>query len=158
MKTKKTLLMLLAVTLFITSCSKDEDNPTPTPTPASMRISKIIVKSFNQTGPDDLSNPDIYVTVSTGSDCNGSILYESPSYFTDASSGGNQEFIPSSPIVISDPTTPYSICLYDFDDLDPNDDMGGVTFTPFVSANGAPATRIITAGSISYEVYLQYFY
>ena len=75
-------------------------------------------------------------------------------YVTNANPSLDYQYTPSSPIVLSSPTSQYTINLYDHDDVDADDWMGGVYFTPYNSANGFPSTLILapSGGSTSFRL------
>ena len=126
-------------------------------TPSSMRITKITVTNFVNDGWDvfPASSPDIFITVGTGTSCSSG-LYTS-TYYQDAYPGPNYDFIPSSPLVISNPTTPVAICLYD-DDLSGSEFMSGVNFTPYQSGADFPSVRTLTVSGLTCKVYLTYYW
>lgn len=132
-------------------------NCTQEVTPSSMRITKIVVTDFVNSGWDvfPASSPDIYITVGTGTSCSSG-LYTS-SYYQDAYPGPNYDFIPSSPLVISNPTTPVSICLYD-DDVSGDEFMSGVQFTPYQSGADFPSVRTLTVSGLTCKVYFTYYW
>jgi PKD repeat protein len=126
-------------------------------TPSSMRITKITVTDFVNSGWDTfpVSSPDIKVTVGLGASCSSS-LYASE-YYQDAYPGPNYDFIPTSPIVISNPTATIAICLYD-DDLSGEEYMAGVQLSPYSSDEGFPSVRTITISGMTCKVYYTYFW
>lgn len=128
-------------------------------TPSSMRITKIRVTDFSNSGWDTFpsSSPDIFVTVNSGTSC-GTGLFDS-NYYEDAYPGPNYDFSPSSPIVLSNPTTPISICLYDYDSTSGDDLMGGFYFTPYQNGSNFPSSKSFTdSNGNSYIVYFQYYW
>ena len=127
--------------------------------PSSMRITKIVVTSFTNSGWDTFpsSSPDIFVTVGSGTSCSGS-LYSSEYYYTNAYPGPSYDFIPSSPIVISNPTTPVSICLYDYDGISLNDLMDGFYFNPYISGEGFPSVKTKSNGILTFNVHYMYYW
>lgn len=126
-------------------------------TPSSMRITKIVVTNFINGGWDVIpaSSPDIYVTVGSGSNCSSG-LYSS-NYYQDAYPGPNYDFVPSSPINISNPTSPITICLYDYD-LSGDEYMAGVYFNPYENGDDFPAVRTLTVSGLTCKVYLTYYW
>jgi hypothetical protein len=115
-------------------------------TPTQMRITKIEVTRFPATdggaGWDLTSGPDIYTTFALGS----STIWNSPIFYQNANPGTIYEFVPNPAIVINSPISQYTIRLFDYDDLDPDDFMGGINFTPYNSAAGFPSVATIDAG------------
>lgn len=158
MNFRKLITVLLVVTfLFGTnSCSKDEDD-TP---PSKILITKIRVTKFPATdsggaGWDLLSGADIFPKVLKGS----TVLWDSPTYTEDASASSSHDFTPSPSIQISDLSSQHTIELYDYDNTDPDDWMGGINFTPSSFINGAPSSFTLDAGgSTAFEVFVDYVY
>lgn len=107
--------------------------------PDNAYIEKIIVTAFppyDGGGSWDLtSDGDIYPLVTTASE---NLLWESPTFVQNAlPSQGTFEFVPSSPILLSNISSTYCVSLYDYDDFDADDFMGGICFTPVsTNANG----------------------
>ncbi len=129
-------------------------------TPSSMRINSIIVTSFPATdgsggGWDLTSGADLYPVVAIGSTTLSSF---SSNYITNANPSLDHQYTPPSPIVLSSPTSQYTINLYDHDDIDADDWMGGVYFTPYISTNGFPSTLILapSGGSTSFQLEVSY--
>jgi hypothetical protein len=127
--------------------------------PASMRITRITVTSFTNSGWDTFpaSSPDIFVKVGTGSSCSSNLYNFSSSFYQDAYPGPEYHFVPSSPIVISGPTSPIAICLYD-EDISGDDFMSGVYFNPYENGNNFPATRNISTSGFSCTVHFTYYW
>jgi len=126
-------------------------------TPTQMRITKIEVTRFPATdggaGWDLTSGPDIYPTLSLGS----STIWSSPTYYQNANPSNVYEFIPNPAIVLNSPISQYTIRLYDYDDLDADDFMGGINFTPYNSTGGFPSVRTIDAGgSVAFKLTYTY--
>jgi len=105
-----------------------------------MRITSITVTSFPATdggaGWDLTSGADIFPILSLG----GTTLWNSPNYVTNANPSNEYLFTPSPSIVLSSPTSQYTLRLYDYDSPSPDDYMGGVNFTPYNSTSGFPTT------------------
>lgn len=128
-------------------------------TPSSMRITRIVVTNFTNSGWDTFpaSSPDIYVTVGTGSNCSTNLYDFGNSFYQDAYPGPDYTFTPNSPIVISNPTSPIAICLYD-EDISGDDYMAGVYLNPYEDGANFPATRDISGSGFSCTVHLTYFW
>jgi hypothetical protein len=126
-------------------------------TPSSMRITKIVVTNFFNSGWDTFpaSSPDIYINVGTGTSCSTG-LYASGRY-QDAYPGPNYDFVPNNPLVISNPTSPISICLYDYD-VSGDDFMAGVNFNPYQSGADFPAMRTVSVSGLTCDVYFTYYW
>lgn len=172
--------------LSITSCKKDEDPCKDTKclnggvcvdgscncpngfygsdcskqrTPLKILINKIEVQRFPATdggaGWDFSSGPDILPKMFF----NGSLIYESNEYVSNANPSSYYEFIPSPSIEIINPFEQYSLSLYDYDDLDPDDFMGGVLFYPYSSTGGFPNTIYLDAGGdVAFKIYVSYIF
>lgn len=127
-------------------------------TPTSITITKIEITRFPATasgggGWDPLSGPEIFPICSLGT----SSIWSSPTYYSDATQGSYYSFTPSPSIQLSNPSSLYTVALYDYDSTDPNDWMGGISFYPYSSALGFPATRTIDAGGdVAFKLYLTY--
>ncbi len=115
-------------------------------TPTKIRISKIEITRFPATdggaGWDLTSGPDIYPIITKGT----TVIWDSPNYAENADPSYNYEFTLSPSIDLTSPTDQYTISLYDYDDIDDDDWMGGIYFTPYSSTNGFPSTMTIDAG------------
>lgn len=148
MKIKYLLVGLLAATFGLTSCEKED------PIPTSATVNSITVKSFPGTDANgdlwDLTTAaDIYVTMGLGTSASSS-LYESPTYFNDAPSSGTYTFSGGLPVQLT-ATQTYNIAVWDLDDLDADDLIGGLTFVPndfYVSGT----TSTITLSNAGFEI------
>lgn len=115
--------------------------------PRSIQITKITVTKFPATeanggGWDLTSGPDIFVYLTY----NGNVLYNPSTFTQNASSSIQYEYIPDSPLLLENPQFQYSISLYDYDDFDADDFMGGINFIPFSIGNGFPSTVQLDGG------------
>ncbi len=132
-------------------CSKQE-------TPSQIRVSKIVVTSFpatddNGAGWDLTSGPDIYPVLYK----NGDIIYSSPTHFPNANPSLDYTFEISPSAIIEAPNDEYAIRLFDFDDIDTDDFMGGILFTPYSSSNKFPTELNLNAGgSVTFKLTLSY--
>lgn len=126
--------------------------------PSSIRITKITVLRFPSTNENgetwDLGNgADIYVALGF----QDSLLYEYPSHIENASPIIPHDFIMTDDWRIRNPNDRYTVALFDFDDLDPIEFMGGVEFSPYNSTNKFPAKITVDAeGTIAFELSLEY--
>ncbi len=133
-------------------------------TPTAMRITRIVVTSFpslDANGDDwDLtSRADIYpVVYQEGS---SSFLYTSDTYNEDASAGLSYSYTVGGTLSLS-VNNSYVIGLYDYDTPDPDDFIGGLSFTPadiFPATGVLPTSYTITAGgSLSFQIDVAYTY
>lgn len=130
-------------------------------TPTKIRITKIELTKFPATtaaggGWDPSDAPDIFIKFIKGT----SVIWESPTYFSNALQGNIYTFTPTNPIEITAPKDRYDIELWDYDTLDPNDFMSGIFFTPYSDTNGFPSVLTLECGACtsSYKVYFQYVF
>lgn len=172
------LVLMMSVTFF--SCSSDSNSPTPVPCsqgytgincstqiqPSKIKITKIRVTSFPNLTPGGNNwdafaapgweNPDIFPVLFTD---NGTIGLYSGLPKSDVYSNGNDvyDFIPASPIVITDVTKQLTLNLYD-EDNGSIEFMGGWNFYPYSSTGGFPTLLNIGFGSgtVKYQLTLTY--
>lgn len=130
-------------------------------TPSKIRVTKIEVTRFpakdNGADWDDFlegqSDPDIYPALFEAN----TVIWNSSNYITDASQT-TYAFTPNQTIELN-PTTQYSIQLYDHDAVTSDDFIEGIIFTPYSSTNGFPSTRILDAGgTVAFKAYLTYIF
>jgi hypothetical protein len=143
-------------------------------TPTKITITKITVTAFSNytnssfnwdatlpTAANAL--PDIYFKIvnSVGGD-----FYVSPTYFKNAMSDGTRtfDFVPTTPLEITNPLSIYTFQLYDYDSADSNlndgvdDLMASKVFSAYSMSGGFPTTLTITDSSIplSFKLTLSY--
>jgi hypothetical protein len=173
-------VIMLAMFMSILSCSSDSDSdPQECPagytgtncqtqiTPSKINITKFRVTFFNNQDNgaswDTGSGPDIFLQLVNGA--GGSNIWISEIYYPDVFSTGTNsfEFVPNSPIVITNVTSSFTIYLGDNDAIDvpanPNDLMGSILFNIYTTTNGFPATLQLTDGRVvpfRVELSLQY--
>lgn len=126
-------------------------------TPTKIRISKIEVTRFPATdggaGWDLTSGPDIFPKITKGT----TVIWDSPNYTQNANPSLTYEFTPSPSVDLTSPTDQYTITLYDYDDTDADDWMGGIYFTPYSSTNGFPSVLTVDAGgAVAFKIYITY--
>lgn len=126
-------------------------------TPSKIRITNIQLTSFPPTdnggGWDLSSGADIYVSM----EYSGVIIYEHPSYYENANPNQDYNFQPNINLNMNNPTDTYIIRLYDYDDFDSDDYMGGLQFVPYQNSNNFPSTIILDAGTgISFQLSISY--
>ncbi len=165
---KKTLFYFLFAIGVISACNKDDTCPTGYTgsscstqiTPSKIIVSKIEVIRFpatdaNGAGWDLTSGADIYPEISY----NGSVVYTSSTYYTDANPNSIYVFDLSPSFDVHNPLSTYTIRLYDYDNLDADDYMGGITFTPYESSNNFPSVITIDAGgAVAFKLHLTYIF
>ena len=137
-------------------------------TPTSITITKIRVKKFPSAKPNGNwwdtfpnSDADIYVTIQNS---NLNVIYKHPTVYNDAEiiNSNFYDFIPASPLIITNVNSQYLVNLYDFDGFsnDSNNDFigfAGVTLYS-LSQTGFPTTKTLTglSGQLEFELTLQY--
>jgi hypothetical protein len=129
-------------------------------TPTGIRINSIKVTSFPATdggaGWDLTSGPDIFPKLTLGT----TTIWESPTYNQNADPSIDYTFTPNPTFNLTSPTSQYTLTLYDYDDLDANDWMGGVNFTPYNSSNGFPTTIVLapSGSAVSFSLNVSYIW
>lgn len=145
-----TVLGLSALAFGFQSCEKED------PTPVSATVNSITVTQFPMVdalgdGWDLTTNPDIYTTMGTGTTITSS-LYSSPTFFADAASPSTYAFSGGFPIQLAMSST-YNVGVWDLDDLDADDVIGGLSFTPLTAYTANPSNNIqLTSGSFAITV------
>lgn len=126
--------------------------------PQSISISRIDVTGFPQNQPngtswDSASGPDIYPELSKGA----VVIWETTDFIQNAVSGQDYTFELSPSEALTAPTDEYTLSLLDFDDVEGDDSMGAVTFTPYNSTNGFPTEINVDDGSgLAFTIYVFY--
>jgi len=102
------------------------------------------------------SGPDIFPILSLGA----STIWESPTSNQNADPAQDYTFTPNPTFNLTSPSSQYTLTLYDFDDFDANDWMGGVNFTPYNSSNGFPTTIILAPGgaAVTFSLNVSYIW
>lgn len=126
-------------------------------TPDKIRISRIDITRFpatdNGAGWDLTSGPDIYPELSIGS----VTLYSASNFYQNADPSDNYTFDLSPAVDMEDPNDQYTIRLFDYDDFDPDDLMGGINFTPYSSDNEFPSEIDLDAGGdVAFTLHVTY--
>ena len=153
---KKLFLLVLLPMLFIVGCNKEDvedekKKQTQCPegykgkdckeqiTPSKITLIKIQVTKFPQTNGgaswDVASGPDIFIKFGRSE---GTLIWKSPTYFQDATSGTIYNFTPS-PALELNATAQYAIEIWDYDDLSASDKICGGTFYIYNDTNGFPS-------------------
>jgi len=125
-------------------------------TPTKIKVTKIDVLKFPPTnggaGWDLLSGPEIFPVIKKGA----TTIWESKVVFENPSPSKIYQYIVSPPAELTSPLDEYTISLYD-DDIDGDDYMGGIIFTPYWNNNKFPATLDLDAGgNVAFRIYLTY--
>jgi len=182
MKLNFLLLLVSITTLTLNSCKKDPCDSTiclnggycangscvcpegytgadcsQQKTPTQIRISKIDVTRFPETdngaGWDLTSGPDIYPELSKGS----TTIWTSTTYYQNANPANIYSFDLNPIVSLTSPNDRYTIRLFDYDDLDEDDFMGGINFTPYFSTNNFPSVLTIDAGgTVAFRLHVTY--
>lgn len=126
-------------------------------TPDKIRVTKIEITRFpatdNGAGWDLTSGPDIYPKLSLGS----TEIWTSEDYYQNADPSTVYSFDINPIVNLSSPNDRYTISLYDYDDFDADDFMGGIIFTPYSSNNGFPSTINLDAGGdVAFRLHVNY--
>ena len=58
--------------------------------------------------------------------------------------------------MITSPNARHVVEVWDYDDLGPDDSMGGIEFNPYFSTNRFPSSRVLSVGGISIRLYYTY--
>lgn len=132
-------------------------------TPSQVQITKIRVIKFPDTNNGKYwdsfpnSDADIYVQILNSSSVS---IYSSATYFENATSNGvnNYDFVPTSPIVISNPLSTFVLRIYDFDTVASDEFMDFCVFNPYSSSGGFPTTKTFTNGSSTFSFQLTLSY
>ena len=144
----KNILFLSIMFVLFFSCSKESSNPT------QVSITGVTLNSFpvtesNGASWDLTSGPDIYFQIYQGS----TLVYEHPTYFENINTA--QSFTLATPIDLI-PSNEYIFQLMDYDNLDDDDWMGGISFYPYSEGSGTPKTKTLAPGDISVTFSLSY--
>ncbi|MCC6286532.1 MAG: hypothetical protein IT249_01475 [Chitinophagaceae bacterium] len=131
-------------------------------TPKKIKINKIEVSRFHATenngaGWDMGSGPDIYINLSKGD----AQIWKSANTYNyqnaDPSKTYSFDVIPA--VDLTDPTDQYTIRLYDYDDFDADDFMGGIIFTAYTKSSGFPSVLTLdVGGTVAFRLYVSYIW
>ncbi len=165
--------IVMVILLFLNfSCSKIETGDEQCPegytgkncdiqvTPDTVFVTKINVTRFpalniQGQGWDETGNADIFVQILK----NDEPLWNSTMVHQNATPDTNYIFIPVTTLALSDPLAQYAIQLYDQDDADDDDYMGGVNFISYYDDNGFPGLLILDdGGEVAFELSLEYLW
>ena len=98
--------------------------------------------------------PDISVLMGRLASPSPTVIWSATEYYPNVTSTGSNffDFVPATPIQITQVTIPHVVELIDYDGADtlpsPDDSMGVIAFYPYVSANGFPTIIIVNDNSI----------
>lgn len=125
--------------------------------PSAIKIVGIALKEFpatttNGASWDFTSGADVYVQLVY----NGNVLYESD-WQQNANPNGGTIWFPSGNLLMHSPQNEYTIQLYDYDDFDADDYIGGIRFIPYRPGRDFPSVITLDAGQgIAFELTVQY--
>ncbi|MEC4048334.1 hypothetical protein OX284_002750 [Flavobacterium sp. SUN046] len=136
-------------------------------TPTKITITKIRVTKFPNYRPnntywdnlaiDPFTRPDIFPALF---DSNANVIYKGSPTIQDAFSYGNDtfDFIPSTPIQITNTTGSFSLYLYDEDSSTAQETMGGFNLNLYTSTTGFPTTIVYGQASdpVGFELTVSY--
>ena len=138
-------------------------------TPTSVKITKIKVKKFPDANSSNNwwdtfpnSDADIYLTVENSA---LTVIYTYlPNYCSNATGLGTvtYDFIPTTPITLTNVTSTYFINIYDYDGSTNNANNDFITWLPFspfsTSQTSFPTTKTVTNSTNTFECELTYQY
>ncbi len=127
--------------------------------PDKIRITRIEITRFpatdNGAGWDLTSGPDIYPEIFKGS----SSIYRSTIFYQNADPSNVYSFDLNPAVDLDEPRDQYIIRLYDYDDFDADDFMGGIIFTPYSADNGFPTIIDLDAGeAVAFRLHVNYIW
>lgn len=121
---------------------------------SSVTITKIIVTNYPQTsggsGWDLDGGPDPFLTINQGTSCSTTATTGTVSNATGASLTYTNGF----PLTLNNPNSPYSICMYDYDQTSADDYMTGLYFTPADEKSGYPSSFTLSTSEFSMTVFV----
>ncbi len=146
----KNLFYLLLICLIIFSCKKDNDNGFTPNVPTSINVLSITINdfpNFNTAGTswDSLDGPDVYPVLSIGN----TVLLNLQDEFVENAISSTQsgETWQFTAVKLEQPTDIYSIRLFDNDEPDNDEFIGGLDFQPWRPVNGNPTNIDLFCGT-----------
>jgi hypothetical protein len=120
--------------------------------PTMVSVDKIVVKQFPGSG------SDIYIKLLRQTTEGFELIYESDTYFENASSPGNYTFdiIPAEMIVGT--STPHILSVVNYDPLGPDYEIGQTIFYPYEQGEGFHSVKTTTIGNVVADVYFMYIW
>ncbi|MBX3238813.1 MAG: hypothetical protein KIT80_08535 [Chitinophagaceae bacterium] len=125
-----------------------------------MKVTKVELTRFpatdnNGAGWDPTSGPDIYLKLFKGE---AQIWKSSNTYnYQNATPSNVYSFDVTPAVDFADPVDEYSIILYDYDDFDADDFMGGIIFTPYSKSGKFPSVITLDAGgTVAFKLHVSY--
>lgn len=158
----KKLFLALSILTFTLSCSDSEkckqgytgSNCNNQIYPTKITVTKVTVSEFpsldgSSATWDVGTGPDIYLVLYAGEN----LVYESDSYFEDASNSNTYEFEFTYDM---NGSSIYTIELYDYDDLDDDDFIGNYEFLAYDDNEGFPKELVIGSGDLIFTFHVSY--
>ena len=156
MKLKIYIVLLLII--LITSCKKKETKPAETTPPnytnfkvLSVTLSAMPFLDNSSSNWDPFDGPDVFYNVETAS---GSVLFNgSASRYSDISASSlplNWDFTPA--YQITNIYVALNFTIYDYDTIDPNDEIGYVSFTMGDYKSNYPKTITKTNNGVTIKL------
>lgn len=153
---KLSSLIAIPFLICLLGCSKDDSS---VKTLQYIKIKSVTINEFpptdNGAGWDILDGPDIYFA----------LVYNGSEFYTSLSDVRTNTLTASKWTITTNlnfdkPQDSYGIRLYDDDSFDPDDFIGGITFTPYTPANGTPSTINLscTGCNTKWTLELEYIY
>ncbi|MBK6546382.1 MAG: hypothetical protein IPG12_14090 [Saprospiraceae bacterium] len=143
----KKYVYVILLSIAILSCSKDNqscplrytgNDSDIQITPQSILVEGINLKTFplldNGVPWDLLDDPDLYIVITY----NGLEIYSTRSNVKLNSAGSSATWAVFPALFLDEPLNKYSIGVFDYDDLNGDDFIGGISFTPYSSNNNFP--------------------
>ena len=172
MKNLVSALSLFAI-IFICSCNKSVTCPdgytgadcTTQKTPTQIQITKISVNTFPSINPstgndwnltEGTGYADIYPTLSDSA--GNTIASFVASYITNASNLSTNSFTPSSPIILTNVQSAYSLTLYNHNNVSADDNMGSATKVLYSSYQGFPSTITLVGSNVTFTLTVKYLW
>jgi len=154
MKNNKTVaaILLFFLALSFQSCLKDDTLNNP----KAMAITGIDVLQYpmsksSGSGWDLTTGPDIFVSITQGTSVSSSD--DVTGYHLNAT-GGALSYTLSNPYTINSLSSSWSIGIFDADDFDPDDYMGGIVFTPEDYKSGLPSSFSLSVGDVQFRLHV----
>ena len=120
--------------------------------PMTVTINKIVVKQFPN--PDEA--PDIYIKLLRQEGDNFIDVYESDTYFEDATSPGSYLFTLETALNILHNDQPHIIAVFDYNWPNEDELIGYSAFYPYEIGESFPEIKTVSVGDVVADVYLSY--
>lgn len=125
--------------------------------PQNLTINKITINNFpltdsNGSNWDFSGGPDIFLVLDKGTNVTANPLYETASFFSDATNSKSYDFNVN--WSLNSLNGNYVIGMYDYDTPDPNDFMGGIYFIPNDYSQGKPNSITLQTNKFKFTIYV----